>query len=167
MPSRSSPEDPQSGDASKNMIGGMHVAHRESFPNDLDALDRTTRSAHVATPSSSVGAPAIPSPAHAAIDGTQPRSQARPLVMEPSRPARTVGIASGSSCQRATSSTAVFVPSLAGIHRPTGSAGQQHPQARRLLTHPGVGPITALATEVFLGDPKRFSMGKRWRPISG
>ena len=37
---------------------------------------------------------------------------------------------------------------------------QQHPQARRLLTHPGVGPITALATEVFLGDPLRFSDGK-------
>jgi transposase len=34
------------------------------------------------------------------------------------------------------------------------------PRARRLLTHPGVGPITALATEVFLGDPKRFSDGK-------
>jgi len=30
------------------------------------------------------------------------------------------------------------------------------PQARRLLTHPGVGPVTALATEVFLGDPHRF-----------
>ena len=25
--------------------------------------------------------------------------------------------------------------------------------ARLLMTHPGVGPITALATEVFLGDP--------------
>ena len=37
---------------------------------------------------------------------------------------------------------------------------QQHPRARRLLTHPGVGPITALATEVFLGDPLRFSDGK-------
>ena len=37
---------------------------------------------------------------------------------------------------------------------------QQHPQARQLLTHPGVGPITALATEVFLGDPPRFSDGK-------
>jgi transposase len=33
---------------------------------------------------------------------------------------------------------------------------RQRPQARRLLTHPGVGPVTALATEVFLGDPSRF-----------
>lgn len=32
--------------------------------------------------------------------------------------------------------------------------------ARRLMTHPGVGPVTALATEVFLGDPKRFANGK-------
>ena len=37
---------------------------------------------------------------------------------------------------------------------------QQRPDARRLLTHPGVGPITALATEVFLGDPQRFADGK-------
>src|SRR5438477_10923037 len=28
------------------------------------------------------------------------------------------------------------------------------------MTHPGVGPITALATEVFLGDPQRFADGK-------
>jgi transposase len=35
-----------------------------------------------------------------------------------------------------------------------------HPQARRLMTHPGVGPVTALATEVFLGDPLRFVDGK-------
>jgi transposase len=37
---------------------------------------------------------------------------------------------------------------------------QQRPQALRLLTHPGVGPVTALATEVFLGDPGRFANGK-------
>src|ERR1700745_2188952 len=37
---------------------------------------------------------------------------------------------------------------------------QQRTDARRLMTHPGVGPVTALATEVFLGDPKRFSDGK-------
>ena len=29
-----------------------------------------------------------------------------------------------------------------------------------LMTHPGVGPITALATEVFLGDPARFANSK-------
>ncbi|HEV2697406.1 MAG TPA: IS110 family transposase [Terriglobales bacterium] len=34
---------------------------------------------------------------------------------------------------------------------------QQRPQACRLLTHPGVGPVTALATEIFLGDPSRFT----------
>jgi transposase len=38
---------------------------------------------------------------------------------------------------------------------------QQRPQARRLLTHPGVGPVTALATEVFLGDPNRFATGNQ------
>jgi transposase len=29
-----------------------------------------------------------------------------------------------------------------------------------LLTHPGVGPVTALATDVFLGEPGRFDDGK-------
>ena len=33
---------------------------------------------------------------------------------------------------------------------------RERPQASRLMTHPGVGPVTALATEVFLGDPSRF-----------
>jgi transposase len=32
----------------------------------------------------------------------------------------------------------------------------ERPGALRLMTHPGVGPITALATDVFLGDPLRF-----------
>jgi len=38
-------------------------------------------------------------------------------------------------------------------------AGQRS-GARLLMTHPGVGPITALATEVFLGDPARFADSK-------
>jgi transposase len=36
----------------------------------------------------------------------------------------------------------------------------QRPTAGLLMTHPGVGPITALATDVFLGDAKRFRDGK-------
>jgi transposase len=37
---------------------------------------------------------------------------------------------------------------------------QQRSGAKLLMTHPGVGPVTALATDVFLGDPARFENGK-------
>ena len=36
----------------------------------------------------------------------------------------------------------------------------QRPGAKLLMTHPGVGPVTALATDVFLGDPARFEDSK-------
>ena len=42
------------------------------------------------------------------------------------------------------------------LDRQVEEQAQQRSQARRLMTHPGVGPVTALATEVFLGDPRRF-----------
>jgi transposase len=38
---------------------------------------------------------------------------------------------------------------------------QERAQACRLRTHPGVGPVTALATEVFLGDPSWFANGNK------
>jgi transposase len=50
--------------------------------------------------------------------------------------------------------------SIDELDRQVGEEARQRPQARRLLTHPGVGPVTALATEVFLGDAKRFPDGK-------
>lgn len=46
------------------------------------------------------------------------------------------------------------------LDREVEQQAQRRPQAQRLMTHPGVGPITALATEVFLGAPQRFSDGK-------
>jgi len=47
------------------------------------------------------------------------------------------------------------------LDRQVEEQAKQRDQARRLLTHPGVGPVTALATEVFLGDPSRFTRGKK------
>lgn len=47
------------------------------------------------------------------------------------------------------------------LDRQVEEQAQQRPQARRLLTHPGVGPLTASATEVFLGDPSRFTTAKQ------
>ena len=46
------------------------------------------------------------------------------------------------------------------LNRKVEELAWQRPQAQRLMTHPGVGPITALATETFLGEPKRFVDGK-------
>src|SRR6266496_1811343 len=37
---------------------------------------------------------------------------------------------------------------------------EERPRATLLMTHPGVGSVTALATEVFVGDPARFPDGK-------
>jgi len=46
------------------------------------------------------------------------------------------------------------------LDRQVEEQARQRSQALRLLTHPGVGPVTALATEVFLGDAQRFANGK-------
>src|SRR6266571_5341622 len=44
---------------------------------------------------------------------------------------------------------------------------EQRSGARLLLSHPGVGPITALATEVFLGDAQRFPNAKAVASYAG
>jgi transposase len=43
------------------------------------------------------------------------------------------------------------------LNKEVEAQSRQRPQARWLLTHPGVGAVTALATEIFLGDPSRFA----------
>jgi transposase len=47
------------------------------------------------------------------------------------------------------------------LDRQVEEEAKRRPQALRLLTHPGVGPITALATDVFLGDAHRFATGNQ------
>jgi transposase len=47
------------------------------------------------------------------------------------------------------------------LDRATEKAAEEDPQARLLMTHPGVGPITALAFVLTLGDVKRFKRGKQ------
>lgn len=53
------------------------------------------------------------------------------------------------------------------LDREVAQQAQQRPQSQRLMTHPGVGPVTALATEVFLGDPRRFADGKAVASYAG
>lgn len=50
--------------------------------------------------------------------------------------------------------------SIDELDKKVAACAEQRPQARLLMSHPGVGPITALATEVYLGDATRFPDGK-------
>jgi transposase len=38
---------------------------------------------------------------------------------------------------------------------------RKRPEVLRLMTHPGVGPITALAFVLVIGSPDRFGCGKQ------
>jgi Transposase IS116/IS110/IS902 family len=49
---------------------------------------------------------------------------------------------------------------IENLTKQVAEQAEQRTRARRLMTHPGVGPVTALATDVFLGDPGRFVDGK-------
>jgi len=38
---------------------------------------------------------------------------------------------------------------------------RKRPDVIRLMTHPGVGPLTALASVMIIGTPERFHCGKQ------
>jgi hypothetical protein len=53
-----------------------------------------------------------------------------------------------------------FEAEIEKLNQRVEEQASERPGARLLMSHPGVGPITALATEVFLGDPARFADSK-------
>ncbi len=52
-------------------------------------------------------------------------------------------------------------PRIAELTAAVEQEAQQRPEVRRLMTHPGVGAITALAFVLVIGDPLRFPNGKK------
>jgi transposase len=56
---------------------------------------------------------------------------------------------------------ALLEKQVAALDEAVSQAAQGHPQARLLMTQPGVGPITSLAFVVTLGDVSRFQRGKQ------
>ena len=47
------------------------------------------------------------------------------------------------------------------LDQAVAAQAQARPEAARLMTHPGVGPVTALAFVLTLGEPERFASGKK------
>jgi transposase len=52
-------------------------------------------------------------------------------------------------------------PTIAELSQAIEQEAEKCPAARRLMTHPGVGPLTALAFVLILGNEKRFQCGKQ------
>src|SRR4029077_11305498 len=52
-------------------------------------------------------------------------------------------------------------PTIADISHAIEQEAEKCPQARRLMTHPGVGPLTALAFALIIGNTERFQCGKQ------
>ena len=52
-------------------------------------------------------------------------------------------------------------PSIEQLSQAIEQEAEKWPEVQRLLTHPGVGPITALAYVLVIGTPHRFRCGKQ------
>ena len=52
-------------------------------------------------------------------------------------------------------------PKIQELTRALEEEVEKRPVTRRLMTHPGVGPLTALAYELVIGTPERFHCGKQ------
>ena len=52
-------------------------------------------------------------------------------------------------------------PKIQELTRALEDEVEKRPVTRRLMTHPGVGPLTALAFELAIGSPERFHCGKQ------
>ena len=52
-------------------------------------------------------------------------------------------------------------PTIAELSQAIEQEAKKCPQARRLMTHPGVGALTALAFVLIIGNTERFQCGKR------
>jgi transposase len=52
-------------------------------------------------------------------------------------------------------------PTIEELTRAIEQEARKRPEVKRLVTHPGVGPITALAFVLIIGTPERFPRGKQ------
>ena len=52
-------------------------------------------------------------------------------------------------------------PTIAELSLAIEHEVEQHPEAKQLMTHPGVGPLTALAFVLIIGKAERFQCGKQ------
>jgi transposase len=58
-------------------------------------------------------------------------------------------------------------PRIEELTAAAGREARKRPESMRLMTHPGVGPLTALAYVLIIGTPTRFQRGKQIGTYAG
>src|ERR1700677_2962766 len=54
-----------------------------------------------------------------------------------------------------------LTPTIAALTKVVEQEAKKRPEVLRLMSHPGVGPLTALAFVLIIGAPERFKCGKQ------
>src|SRR5208283_5172835 len=126
------------------------AAGGKPFSEDLAAFEGATRSAGLVAASSSVGTHTDANTKCSAGDCLGEWSTTRSLAVEPGRTKQDSGVAVGATYRLSAERVASDVRKVRGGDRKAKPASRgaslRTSRARLLMTHPGVGPITALAT---------------------
>src|ERR1700735_5330797 len=122
-------------------------------------------SAATAVAPTSAGADAHPDHESAAGTGDERRSATEEKAVERSR-ARPAGSASARTWASRRQKDLLELldrmnPPIQELTRAVEQEARKRPEVLRLMTHPGVGPLTALAFVLIIGTPERFPCGKQ------
>src|ERR1700723_3443124 len=138
------------------------TAGRKPFSIDLAAFEGTAGSAGVALTPSSVGTARIQNALQAIALANGLRRGSSLWSQRGQQAIRSLPLATHTAHRRSELQAMYerFEAEIEELNERVLEQANRRTTAGLLMTHPGVGPITALATDVFLGDPKRFRDGK-------
>jgi len=138
---------------------------RRPLPQSVDVEPGRARSTAVTLASSPTGADAYAHPESIASDSDERRNTAKGWAASEQGRKRSEQISLGRWAARRRSDLLGLLDQLNKRVDELSAAVQQEaekrPEARLLMTHPGVGPVTALAFVLIVGYPERFQCGKQ------
>ena len=141
------------------------AAGGKSLSPGLGAKARESRCTATGVAPTSVGGDANTSDESAAGHRHERRRAAQARAMEQARTG-TVGVVVAdhldqSAPARTARAAGPLDPSIDQLSQAIEQEAERRPEVQRLQTHPGVGPITALAFVLIIGTPDRFPCGKQ------
>jgi transposase len=143
----------------------LKLMMEDRFPQSLDVESRGSRSAAITLASSSTGGDAYAGSESIAGDSDERRNTAKSGLRSAQGRKRLEQLPLGPWATRRREDLLLLLNELNKRVDELSTALQQEaekrPEARLLMTHPGVGPVTALAFVLIVGYPERFQCGKQ------